>query len=168
VEVGGGGESWKWRVLPHVEVDTARRSHLRLIWALNVINGSQFDGQALWPVVWRFPAGWVLVHLHHCHLKTTRARQTGPRNKPQEKQTRETIAMIHTWIVSSLMLVVYMTFQQPQIVFIYSIIPYQSTFSRVPNHRKNHINFVLNYRLIKKDVNKQIKLFLLIKGGASQ
>jgi len=36
------------------------------------------------------------------HLSTL-ACQTGPRNKPQEKQTRETIAMIHTWIVSSLM-----------------------------------------------------------------
>jgi len=34
---------------------------------------------------------------------STRARQTGPRNKPQEKQTRETMAMIHTGIVSSLM-----------------------------------------------------------------
>jgi len=29
------------------------------------------------------------------------------------------------------------------------------------------INFVLNHRLIKKDVNKQIKLFSLGKGGAS-
>jgi len=36
------------------------------------------------------------------HL-STQARQTGPRNKLQEKQTRETMAMIHTWIVSSLM-----------------------------------------------------------------
>jgi len=34
---------------------------------------------------------------------STRARQTGLRNKPQEKQTRESLAMIHTWIVSSLM-----------------------------------------------------------------
>jgi len=34
---------------------------------------------------------------------STQACQTGPRNKPQEKQTRETMAMIHTWIVSSLM-----------------------------------------------------------------
>jgi len=31
------------------------------------------------------------------------ALQTGLRNKPQEKQTRETISMIYTWIVSSLM-----------------------------------------------------------------
>jgi len=51
--------------------------------------------------------------------------------------------------------------------FIYSIILYQSTFSKVPSHRKNHIIFVSNYRLIKKGVNKQIKLFLLDKGGAS-
>jgi len=36
------------------------------------------------------------------HL-STQACQTGPRNKPQEKQTREPLAMIHTWIVSSLM-----------------------------------------------------------------
>jgi len=38
------------------------------------------------------------------HL-STQARQTGPRNKPQEKQIRETMAMamIHSWIVSSLM-----------------------------------------------------------------
>jgi len=33
---------------------------------------------------------------------STQARQTGLRNKSQEKQARETIAMIHTWIVSSL------------------------------------------------------------------
>jgi len=31
VEVGGGGEPQKWWVLPRVEVDTARRSHLRPI-----------------------------------------------------------------------------------------------------------------------------------------
>jgi len=31
VEVGGGGELQKWRVFPRVEVDTARRSHLRPI-----------------------------------------------------------------------------------------------------------------------------------------
>ena len=29
VEVGGGGEPQKWQVLPCVEVDTTRRSHLR-------------------------------------------------------------------------------------------------------------------------------------------
>jgi len=34
---------------------------------------------------------------------STQAHQTGPRNNPQEKQTRKTMAMIHTWIVSSLM-----------------------------------------------------------------
>jgi len=34
---------------------------------------------------------------------STQAHQTSPRNKPQEKQTRETLAMIHTCIVSSLM-----------------------------------------------------------------
>jgi len=33
---------------------------------------------------------------------STQARQTDPRNKPQEKQTRETTALMHTWIVSSL------------------------------------------------------------------
>jgi len=32
---------------------------------------------------------------------------------------------------------------------------------------KNHINFVLDHRLIKKGVNKQIKLFSLSKGGAN-
>jgi len=31
VEVGDGGEPWKWQVLPRVEADTARRSHLRPI-----------------------------------------------------------------------------------------------------------------------------------------
>jgi len=35
---------------------------------------------------------------------STQTGQTGPRIKSQEKQTRETMAMIHTWIVSSLML----------------------------------------------------------------
>jgi len=34
---------------------------------------------------------------------STQVRQTGLRNKPQEKQSREPLAMIHTWIVSSLM-----------------------------------------------------------------
>jgi len=33
---------------------------------------------------------------------STQARQTGLRNKPQEKHTRELLAMIHAWIVSSL------------------------------------------------------------------
>jgi len=28
VEVRGGGEPQKWQIFPHVEVDTARRSHL--------------------------------------------------------------------------------------------------------------------------------------------
>jgi len=31
VEVRGGGEPRKWQALPRVEVDTARRSHLRPI-----------------------------------------------------------------------------------------------------------------------------------------
>jgi len=88
VEVGGGGEPWKWRVLPRVEVGTARRSYLRPIWALNVTNNSQFDGQAR-----RFPAGWVLVYSHHCHLKTTQAlehvrqaQETSPRKSRPGKQ----------------------------------------------------------------------------------
>jgi len=51
VKVRGGGEPRKWQVLPCVEVGTARRSHLRPIWALNVTNSSQFDDQALWLVV---------------------------------------------------------------------------------------------------------------------
>jgi len=34
---------------------------------------------------------------------STQACQIGPRNKLQEKQTSEPLAMIHTWIVSSLM-----------------------------------------------------------------
>jgi len=33
---------------------------------------------------------------------STQAHQKGPRNKPEEKQTREPLAMMHTWIVSSL------------------------------------------------------------------
>jgi len=43
---------------------------------------NQFDGQALWPVVWQFLARWILVQSHHCHLKTTQALQ---RNKPPGK-----------------------------------------------------------------------------------
>jgi len=31
VEVRGGGEPWKWWIFPCVEVNTARRSHLRPI-----------------------------------------------------------------------------------------------------------------------------------------
>jgi len=34
---------------------------------------------------------------------STQVCQTGQRNKPQKKQTREPLAMIHTWIDSSLM-----------------------------------------------------------------
>jgi len=41
------------------------------IWALDITNSSQFDGQVHRSVVWRYPARWVLVHSHHCHLKTT-------------------------------------------------------------------------------------------------
>jgi len=63
-EVAGFSMCWSW---------PARRSHLRPIWALDITNSSQFDGQAFWPVVWRFPSGWILVYSHHCHLKTTRA-----------------------------------------------------------------------------------------------
>jgi len=33
---------------------------------------------------------------------STPARQKGPRKELQEKQTSESLAMIHTWIVSSL------------------------------------------------------------------
>jgi len=75
VEIGGGGEPRKWRVFPHVEVevDTARRSHLRPIQALDITNSSQFDGQPFLLVVWRFLARWVLAHSHHYHLKTTQA-----------------------------------------------------------------------------------------------
>jgi len=81
---------------PCVEVDTARWSHLKPIWAIDITNSSQFDGQAVWPVVWWFLAGWVLVQSIHYHLKTTQACQTGLRNKPQEKQTREPLVMIYT------------------------------------------------------------------------
>jgi len=84
---------WSWHT---------SRCHLRPIWAPDITNSSQFDGQTFWPVVWRFPARWILVHSHHCHLKTTRARQTGPRKQPQEKQTSKPLAMGYTWIVSAL------------------------------------------------------------------
>jgi len=46
---GGGQEWWEpqnWWVFLHVEVDTARKSHLRPIQALDITNSSQFDGQA--------------------------------------------------------------------------------------------------------------------------
>jgi len=51
VEVGGSGESRKWQVFPHVEVDTARRPHMRPIQALDITNSSQFDGQTFCPVM---------------------------------------------------------------------------------------------------------------------
>jgi len=79
VEIRGGEEPWKWRVLPRVEVDTTRRSHLRPIWTLNVTNNSQFDGQAFWPVVWQFPAGWVLKRVRQ-------AQETSPRKSRPGKQ----------------------------------------------------------------------------------
>jgi len=63
----------KWWVFPCVEVDTARWSHLRPIWALDITNSSQFDSQAFWPVVRWFTAKWVLVQSNHYHLKTTQA-----------------------------------------------------------------------------------------------
>jgi len=44
----------------------------------------------------------VTPMLSEDHL-STQTHQTGPRNKSQEKQTREPLAMIHIWIVSSLM-----------------------------------------------------------------
>jgi len=34
---------------------------------------------------------------------STQACQTGTRNKPQEKHSREPLAVIHTWIIGSLM-----------------------------------------------------------------
>jgi len=93
VEVRGGGEPQKWWVLPHVEFDTTRRSHPRPIWSLNVTNSRQFDGQAFWPVVWWFPAGWVLVYSCHRYLKTTWALkhvrqvlETSPRKSRPGKQ----------------------------------------------------------------------------------
>jgi len=33
---------------------------------------------------------------------STQACQTGPRKQPQEKQTSESLAMIYTWVISSL------------------------------------------------------------------
>jgi len=57
VEVGGSVEPWKWWVFSYVEVHTARRSHLRLNWVLDITNSSQFDGQAFWLAVWRFSTG---------------------------------------------------------------------------------------------------------------
>jgi len=73
MKVGDSGEPQKWWVFSCVEVYTARRSHLRPIQALDITNSSQFDGQAFWPVMWQFPAGWVPFQSHHCHLKTTQA-----------------------------------------------------------------------------------------------
>jgi len=61
-------------------------------------------------------------------------------------------------------IVVYITSTAAKCVkFIYSIIPYQSAFSRVPSHRKNHINFVLNHRLIKKVSINKSNYFHLVK-----
>jgi len=28
-------------------------------------------GQVLWPAIWQFPAGWIFVQSHLCHLKAT-------------------------------------------------------------------------------------------------
>jgi len=48
-------------------------SHLRPIQSLDITSSSQFNSQAFWPVVWRFPDRWVPVQSHNCHLKNTRA-----------------------------------------------------------------------------------------------
>jgi len=47
----------------------------------------------------------------------------------------------------------------------YSVIPYQSSFSRVPNHRENYTNFVVNHR--KMSINKS-NYTHLSKGEASK
>jgi len=73
VEVGGGGEPWSGGFFHLYKLNTSRCSHLRSVWALYITNSSQFDGQALWPIVWQFPAIWIPVHSHHCHLKATKA-----------------------------------------------------------------------------------------------
>jgi len=93
VEVGGGGEPRNWWVFLHVEVDITRWCHLGPIWALDITNSSQFDGQAFWPVVWQFPARWVFVYSHDYHLKTTwalehirQAWETSPRKSRPGKQ----------------------------------------------------------------------------------
>jgi len=49
-------------------------------------------------------------------------------------------------------------------IFIYSIIPYQSAFSiEFQAIEKTTLIFALNHKLIKKGVNKQIKLFYLLR-----
>jgi len=58
-KVGGRGEPQSGEFFHPYKLNTARWSHLKLILALNITNSSQFNGQALWPVVWRFPAGWM-------------------------------------------------------------------------------------------------------------
>jgi len=64
-KVVGFSTCWSWTLPDSL--------YLRPIWALDITNSSQFDEQSFWPVVWWFPTGWVLVHSHHCHLKTTQA-----------------------------------------------------------------------------------------------
>jgi len=63
----------KWQVFPCVEVEHCQMVSPEAHLSSTYHNSSQFDGQAFWPVVWQFPARWILVHLHHCHLKTTQA-----------------------------------------------------------------------------------------------
>ena len=80
MKVEGFSTCWCW---------PARRSHLRLIWALDITNSSQFDGQSFCIVVWQFPAGWILVYSHRYHLKTTRALRhvkQAQENSPKESR----------------------------------------------------------------------------------
>jgi len=60
LEVMGSREPWSGRFFHPYKPNTARWSHLRPVWALDITNSSQFDGQALWPVMWQFPAGGYL------------------------------------------------------------------------------------------------------------
>jgi len=102
MEDGGGEKLWKWWVFTCVEVDTARRSHLRPIQALDITNSSQFDGKAFLQAVWRFPAGWVPVQSHYCHLKITQALEHA-RQAPETSPRKAHQITIGNNIVSSLM-----------------------------------------------------------------
>jgi len=94
----GWWEPWSGKFF---KLKTARWSLLRPVWALEVTNSMvKFSRQSC------FISSWMdtcpVTSLPFEDYWTTCARQTGLRNKPQKKQTSESLAMIHTWIVSSL------------------------------------------------------------------
>ena len=69
--MGGGGRVNGYKNLTPL-VWLIIYSHKRPVCTVSITKCSQISAWYHQPVVWRFPAGWLLVHSHQSHLKTTR------------------------------------------------------------------------------------------------